>query len=119
MGLGQLTNRLDMKANCSPGPWKANNITANHWTVEADSPHVKGKWQTVCDINGPWDAKNYKANALLIAAAPTMLSALQTALACLYNLQSEQRWDKEEGDHIEEAFDAIETINLAILKATS
>ena len=64
-----------MKANYSPGPWKANNITANHWTVEADSPHVKGKWQTVCDINGPWDAKNYKANALLIAAAPELLAA--------------------------------------------
>ena len=64
-------------------------------------------------------AEEWKANAILLSAAPAMLSALQTALDCFYNLQSEQRWDKEEGDHIEEAFDAIEKINLAILKATN
>jgi hypothetical protein len=72
-----------MKTHYTPGPWKAHNIGANYWTVEADSPHVKGKLQTVCDINGPWDAENYKANALLIAAAPAMFIALQEML-CMF-----------------------------------
>jgi hypothetical protein len=69
-----------MKQHYSPGPWKAKNVTGNHWTVEADSPHVKGKWQTVCELNGPWDEKNYKANALLIASAPDLVAVLAACI---------------------------------------
>lgn len=69
-----------MKTKWTPGPWRAKNIKLNHWSIEADSPHVEGKWQTVCDINGPWSAKNYEANAKLIAAAPEMYAILKACV---------------------------------------
>lgn len=74
-----------MKTSYSPGPWKAKLIPSslkrnNHWQVTAASPHVDGKWQQVCEMNGPWDTKNYKANALLIAAAPDLVAVLASCI---------------------------------------
>jgi hypothetical protein len=81
-----------MKPHFTPSPWKAKKIRGNHWVIEGDSPHLKGKWQTVCELNGPWDEKNYKANARLIAAAPELLAACQQALEALtpWNNHEEQ-----------------------------
>ena len=74
-----------MKPAYTPGPWKAELVPStrehnNHWQITASSPHVKGKWQQVCEMNGPWSTKNYKANALLIAAAPDMLAVLASCI---------------------------------------
>lgn len=66
----------------TPGPWEARLIpnslgeSNNHWEVNADSPHCKGKHQQICEMNGPWNPSNYKANAKLIAAAPEMLQRI-------------------------------------------
>ena len=65
----------------TPGPWRAIRPTrpsdGNHWQILAASPHVRGAAQTVCRVNGPWNAKNYAANARLIASAPDLLAMLQ------------------------------------------
>jgi hypothetical protein len=76
-----------MKTNHTPGPWgiapgfESTSQYRNHWRVTAKSPHVNGKMQTVCELNGPWDEENYKANAKLIAAAPELLEAAELAEA--------------------------------------
>ena len=61
-------------------PWKANpdlNSGAhNHWTIVAKSPHVDGLAQTIADINGPWQARNYQANAQIITQAVNEYEAL-------------------------------------------
>jgi len=68
------------KQHHTPGPWRAIRPTrpsdGNHWQVLAASPHVRGAAQTVCRVNGPWNAKNYAANARLIAASPDLLREL-------------------------------------------
>lgn len=74
-----------MKTHHTPGPWQVapnsnSPYEGNHWAITARSPHVEGKRQTVCELNGPWNEKNYSANAKLIAAAPDMAEALQQAL---------------------------------------
>ena len=68
------------KQHHTPGPWRAIRPTrpsdGNHWQVLAASPHVRGAAQTVCRVSGPWNAKNYAANARLIAASPDLLREL-------------------------------------------
>jgi hypothetical protein len=70
----------------TPGPWEARLIpnslgeSNNHWEINGDSPHVRGKHQQICEMNGPWEPSNYKANARLIAAAPDLLEALDGVL---------------------------------------
>lgn len=58
------------------GPWKARNIVLNNWVIEGASPHVEGKCQRICEMNGPWKPENYKANARLIEASPEMYEIL-------------------------------------------
>lgn len=71
-------------------------------------------------MNGDnFDSPEGSANARLIASAPDMLSALQTALACLENLQKVQIWEEDQGDHITEALEAKYEIQAAINKATN
>lgn len=74
-----------MKPKHTPGPWQVARQTSpnNHWYVLAASPHVEGKSQTVCELNGPWNPSNYDANAKLIAAAPELLSSLTATLDAL------------------------------------
>lgn len=103
----------------TPAPWQAYN---------ASNGRILKTW-SVCDKRGCRIAKieempgqsgeEEMANARLIAAAPDMLAALQAALACLENLREVQRWDKTEGDHIDEAIDARDAVHLAIRKATA
>jgi hypothetical protein len=66
----------------TPGPWRerresTRETARNHWQVIAASPHLEGKTQVVCELNGPWKEENYEANANLIAAAPALLAALR------------------------------------------
>jgi len=100
----------------TPAPWKITDTDEEgHFTIESQDGGT-------CIAYGAGfygEDSPGKANARLIAAAPTMLAALQAARACLYNLQTSQRWDKEEGDHIEEGFDTMEEINAAIARATA
>jgi len=61
-------------AKATARPWKYREVESsfepnNHFEVYAASPHVPGKTQTICDINGPWAHGNYKANAALIVQA--------------------------------------------------
>jgi hypothetical protein len=73
----------------TPGPWTVAPAgydlkhAGNHWRVTAKSPHVDGLRQTVCELNGPWDEKNYAANGCLIAAAPELLEACEEAVESL------------------------------------
>lgn len=48
---------------------------------------MSGLRQTVCDVNGPHDHENYKANADLIAAAPDLLEALEACAKRMEELQ--------------------------------
>jgi hypothetical protein len=74
------------KAQHTPGPWNVAPAfpgEKNRWRITAQSPHVEGKMQTVCELNGPWDEKNYQANARLIASAPALLEACKAMVALL------------------------------------
>ena len=88
MNVGSSSNQASAKApktSHTPGPWSvapggyAINAT-NHWRITAQSPHLAGKMQTVCELNGPWDEANYQANANLICAAPDLLEACKAVL---------------------------------------
>lgn len=59
----------------TPGPWAVNE---DGWKVESDKEHgwVNDGW-IICKLEGP-DAKT---NARLIASAPDLLNAAQTALS--------------------------------------
>jgi|GEM_PF-1601336 hypothetical protein len=77
-----------MKTEHTPGPWTIAPVgydlahrKSNHWRITAKSPHVAGKTQTVCELNGPWDEANYAANAHLITAAPELLEACQSIMS--------------------------------------
>lgn len=81
-----------MKTYFTPGPWivrqeKTPFVPNNKWEVLGDSPHIKGLNQTICEINGPHDPKNYKANAHLIGAAPDLFAQLQKAIEYIKNIQ--------------------------------
>lgn len=76
-------------AKHTPGPWnvapgfESTSQYRNRWRISAQSPHVTGKMQTICELNGPWDEKNYAANAHLIAASPELLEACESSLKVL------------------------------------
>lgn len=67
-------------------PWMARNIPdadgreSNAWEIVADSPHVDGKTQVVCTLNGPWSKRNYAANAYLLASSHCLRTALKKLL---------------------------------------
>ena len=72
-------------------------VEGNHWHVVSDSPNVKGLAQTVCDVNGPWNPTNYKANAKLIASCPDLLAACE-ALVDAYRIGEENGGSVEWSD---------------------
>jgi hypothetical protein len=113
-----------MNTSHTPPPWRISR------TGETEGSHpnrvqISGRsWgrfaSVVVRMNGDnFDSPEGSANARLIASAPDMLSALQTALACLENLQEVQIWEEDQGDHITEALEAKYKIQAAIKAATS
>jgi len=62
---------MKTKATHTPGPWK---VDESGDFVETEYPvNFKGNYIHICDFRRPED----RANAALIAAAPTMLAALE------------------------------------------
>ena len=70
-------------AKHTPGPWRVQNDEVNPW-VYTDSNPSQG---IACLSLG---AKEVSANAHLIKAAPTMLSALKEALDWLYAAEGDE-----------------------------
>jgi len=71
-----------MSASHTPGPWvaelgEAYNVRAPHGGIVAQIHHLKGRY----GMEGRVDAQEGAANAQLIAAAPDLISALQSILA--------------------------------------
>ena len=75
--------------------------------VWADSPHIQGKHQVVCEIRGPHNAGNYRANATLIAAAPELLAALE------YMLRADDAICNDAGTKSDQAMNRIAAIDAA------
>ena len=97
----------------TPGPWEAEGVR-----VVAETMGETNGWyelaETVTDFT---ELQTAVANARLIAAAPELLEACEDALACLLNLDSVLRWNIEQGDHIEEAYDVMGKLKARLNKA--
>lgn len=67
-----------MKASHTPGPWTLNRVAYS----DASAVFVMSGKSTVCEVYPrPQGAESREANARLIAAAPTMLAALEVIAA--------------------------------------
>lgn len=100
--------------------------TQGEWSFDPNESEFSDKHyifcpagKTICSIFGPHDDPEDEANgnALLMAAAPDLLSALLLALDRLYAAERERRYDHETFDS--NAHDlAIKKAIAAIAKAT-
>ena len=100
--------------------------TQGEWSFDPNESEFSDKHyvfcpagKTICSIFGPHDDPEDEANgnALLIAAAPEMLKALQFALERLEVAQMEQRYDHKTFDSDDHGL-AIDMALAAINKAT-
>ena len=101
-----------METKHTPGPWETSRGAQNYpFSIESES-------KTIAFIKMQTEVRHTTANAKLIAAAPDLLEANISALACLVNLRELLRLDKSENDFSDEVIDCIKELNAAIQKAT-
>lgn len=84
------------KSQHTPGPWKALE-GKNGWQIHTDNKPGKGSPNTnhwIANIKCESCPAHEEANALLIAAAPDLLEALDIVVGCLL-------WDKDDKTSIE------------------
>ena len=104
------------KQTHTPGDWKS------EYDFTRTSKHLKIKTQDgglIASVYLHMGQPEAEANAKLIAAAPDLLEANISALACLVSLRELLRLDKSENDFSDEVIDCIKELNAAIKKATN
>lgn len=93
----------------TPGPWRiAGSTYSERWIVDSESPKT-GKQNLIAMLQDHWqgNASGYMdANARLIAAAPQMLEALETADALIHRLLMGADYAQKECEEIRAAIRA-------------
>jgi hypothetical protein len=107
----------------TPGPWGVRKHEKGFVVYYSDG-EIRSNTAQCYDNTVAEEHGTAEANSLLIAAAPDLLDALQTAETALTNLREVQRWDHPSNvdpyglSHLDEGIDAIAVARAAIAKAT-